>query len=316
MPARLEAKNSPFHNPKWVESVKKIYSLRVVTVKGEHSPTSFLLIERFGKKLVSLPYCDYGGPEKDGVMDFEYLDGEAKDLKVDYIEVRDPGKELEKQLLENGFSAGKEYDCFSIKLGKDKEWFWESLDKKVRNSIRKAEKEGLKVVQSFDLDAFYRIYRKTMKRHGTPHHPKKLFREILQKCRGKIFFAEIEGKKVAVSLFLPSGRGLYYWVNASERSYMHLNPNDLIMHEACLWGIENGFESIELGRSMSDRGTYLFKKKWATDERRMGYFFKFYKKTSMPDEVSKKYTALRSIWTLSPAFMTNFLGPRIRKYFP
>jgi predicted N-acyltransferase len=317
MASRRVAIKSPFHDLKWLKSVEKIYSLKMMSFKAGNSEIPFFLIDKMGKRLVSLPYCDYGGPAQDvGTLDFTMIDKAARDLDVDCVEIRNPGERMEKVLSQNGFAAGKEFDMFEINLKTTKERLWKSLNKKIRNGLRKAKREGLNVNIIDDMPSFYRLYAKSRKRLGTPHHPMEFFEETLKNCEHKMLFAELNGKKIAVSIFLLHNKRIYYWVNASDPKHVSMNPNDLIIHETAMWGIENRFESLELGVSRPMEGTHLFKKKWATASHRVGYYYRFYRKGGIQDKESAKYRLLRIGWRYSPMFVTNFLGPRIRKYFP
>jgi lipid II:glycine glycyltransferase (peptidoglycan interpeptide bridge formation enzyme) len=310
-------RKTPFHNPKWPESVRKVYGIKNFSIKEKNSEIVFFLIPKFGKKLVSIPYCDYGGFDLVAWnFNFRELNKIAKKHKVDYVEIRGPRKILEKKLEKHKFVNYETYDLFSLKLGDTEKVLWDSLDKKVRNSVRKANKSGLIVRKSNDLKAFYKLYKKTMKRHGSPHHSLKFFKEIHKNFRTKFMFAEKDGKKIAVSLFIIGNKKIYYLVNASAIEYLAMNPNDLIIHEMALWGIKNNFDSIELGRSRPNDGTHFFKKKWSNEKGEIKYYVKFYKKKDVPDPKSKKYVGLRRVWVSLPMFVTNFLGPKIRKYFP
>jgi len=63
-------------------------------------------------------------------------------------------------------------------------------------------------------------------------------------------------------------------------------------------------------------GTYFFKKKWATSSRQMRYYYKFYRKVDLQDKETRKYIIFRNMWGVAPTFLTNIIGPMIRKYFP
>lgn len=317
MNGKIKTKKTPFHGSGWLESIMKVYNLEKISIKEKNSEIIFLLIKKLGRKLVSIPYCDYGGFDINVKnFYFGYLDKKAEELGVDYVEIRSPSDALKPKLVENGFKNLKSYDQFSINLTVTDKKFWDNLNKKVRNSIRKAQKEGIIVREGNDLESFYKLYRKSRKLLGTPHHPLSFFEEIYKKCDSKLMFSELDGKKIAVSWFLIHDRKLYYWMNASNKKYIQMNPNDLIMFEIAEWGIKNKFKSIELGRSSPETGTYFFKKKWATSKKEMDYYYKLYKITEIPDKDSIKYIIIRKMWNMIPSFITNFIGPRIRKYFP
>ena len=58
---------------------------------------------------------------------------------------------------------------------------WKDTDRKVRNQVRKAQKEGLVVQEGGEelVDDFYSVFSRNMRDLGTPVYPKRLFAETL-----------------------------------------------------------------------------------------------------------------------------------------
>jgi len=156
--------------------------------------------------LVSLPYGDYGGflfsnLKVDWIL--KKLDGIAKENDVDYVEIREPNVKFGKHL--KSFETKFQYYNFVLNLNQPLEDIWKSFDKKVRNSIRKAEKNHVKVVEGNrkDLEEFYKLYLNTMKKLGSPPHSFDYFDNIFKFCSKnvKLLFAEYDDKKIAASIF-------------------------------------------------------------------------------------------------------------------
>src|SRR6185436_6210756 len=59
---------------------------------------------------------------------------------------------------------------------------WSSLDKKVRNQVRKAEKSGLTIASGGPelLNEFYAVFARNMRDLGTPVYTRALFAQVMQ----------------------------------------------------------------------------------------------------------------------------------------
>lgn len=75
---------------------------------------------------------------------------------------------------------------------------------------------------------------------------------------------------IAGAMFLVWNDVLYYKFGASTPEYLYLRPNDAIYWAGIRWGVERGMRLVDWGLSDLDQpGLIRFKRKWATDERRI-----------------------------------------------
>jgi len=317
-----------YHSTDWLKAIEESYDLQpfiIALMDGKKilNAIPFILIKSnfFGKKLVSVPYGDYGGfLFSDVKVDWllKKLDDLSRENDVDYVEIRDTNTKLERSL--ESFETKFTYYRFMLNLNRSLNDIWKSLDKKVRNSIRKAEKNHVKVVEASrkDLEYFYNLYLKTMKKLGSPPHSFDFFDNVFKFCSKnmKLLFAEYEDKKIAASIFFLHKKKIYYWKNASDEEYLYLRPNDLILFRMIEWGQKNNYESLDFGRARKHTGGFLFKKRWGGDIKEMKYYYKIYKDCEIPDPEEEKYKFLGGLWKSLPIFLIKRLGPKIRKNFP
>jgi len=317
-----------YHSSNWVKAVEESYQIKpfivgLVDKKKLINVIPFFLLKSnfFGKKLVSLPYGDYGGflfsnLKVDWILN--KLDDIAKENNVDYIEIREPNVKLGKHL--KYFEIKFRYYTFILNLNQSIENIWKSLDKKVRNSIRKAEKSHVKVVEGSrkDLEEFYRLYVNTMKKLGSPPHSFGFFDNIFKFCSKnvKLLFAEHNNKKIAASIFFLHKKKIYYWKNVSDKESLHLRPNDLILYKVIEWGQKKNYKSLDFGRTRMHTGGFLFKKRWSGKMKELKYYYRVYKDREIPDPEKEKYKFLGRLWKSLPIFLIRRLGPMIRKNFP
>jgi len=317
-----------YHSTNWIKAIEESYKIKpfiigLVDNKKLINVIPFFLIKSnfFGSKLVSLPYGDYGGflfsnLKVDWIL--KKLDDIAKENDVDYVEIREPNIKFGKNL--KSFEAKFQYHTFVLNLDQPIGDIWKSFDKKVRNSIRKAEKNHVKIVKGNkkDLEEFYRLYLNTMKKLGSPPHSFEFFDNVFKFCSKnvKLFFAEHDNKKIAASIFFLYKKKIYYWKNVSNEEYLYLRPNDLILYRMIEWGHRRDYESLDFGRARMHTGGFLFKKRWGGKMKELNYHYKLFKDIEIPDPEKEKYKFLGRFWKSLPIFLIKRLGPMVRKNFP
>jgi hypothetical protein len=158
----------------------------------------FLLIRSsvFPDKLVSLPFCGYGGPLLANSLDtataenalrmlLQNLKSVARILNVDYIELKPPPVFSSSILSAFGFAASQRYLTFRIDLRKSESKLWQNLKRDVKRRVTQAMKTGIEIksVGADNLQEYYDIYLSSMKRHGSPPHSYDLFKNICEARR-------------------------------------------------------------------------------------------------------------------------------------
>lgn len=151
-------------------------------------------------------------------------------------------------------------------------------DPRPRN-IRKAIKEGVKILRLNDTDAIDFLYQTHYQNitaiNGIPKE--KRFFEMVPSCFGneqfKIYAAEYDGKRIAALLLFYYNKTVEYFTPAVVEEFRNLQPTALIIYEAMLDAISNGYKNWNWGGTwLSQGGVYDFKKKWGTTDHRYFYY--------------------------------------------
>jgi len=288
-------------------------------------PLAHIRSRIFGSKLVSLPFCEYGGPLLSTSLDSSTLNvltklflktanGLARDLRVSYLEIRQPSLSL--SVL--GFSPLERYLTFRVKLAQGESEVWRNMNKKCRNAIRKAAKSGLKVldVDQVHVKRYYDLYLDTEKRHGSPAHSEAFFSSICRvfkkKRLAKMVLALYDGRAIGgVIVFCFDGK-IYWWSNVTDRKYGSLNPTNFLLWNVIQWGARNNFKIFDLGRTRSGtKGIYDFKRSWGGQPFSLTDYVRSTKNISLPDPYQQRYVILSRMWSKLPSMLAQRLGPMV-----
>ncbi|MBI2045150.1 peptidoglycan bridge formation glycyltransferase FemA/FemB family protein [Candidatus Pacearchaeota archaeon] len=323
-----------YSSPKMLELVQEMYSYPFFNVlfynKKEELigfiPFFSVKSSLFGNRLMSLPFSGHGGGlclKKDLAKEeikkiIKEMCNAIKEIsnkeRIDSVILRQINNFPEAYLNE-GFVFGEKEHTFLIELTNEKE-MWGNLDKKVRNGIRKAGKEGLKLIVEDSVYEWHKLHQKTMKRLGTPPVAKKHFKRIKEKFGGDflIFFAEYNGKKIGDISFFVNNGCIFWSTNDCLEEYRHLNVSSFLLFECIKYGIEKKCKFLDMGVSRDNSNNFSFKIKWKPklfDTSKMYYFFG---KENFISPNEKKYALVSNVWKrFMPESVANLIGPRIRK---
>lgn len=160
------------------------------------------------------------------------------------------------------------------------EVIWDNIISKNRNMIRKAEKNGIVIKhgQGLELfDEFIKIYNATMDKDNAEeyYYFKHEFYESIHddlKNNYEMFWAEYEGKIIAMSIMLFANKQMHYHLSGSMMEYRNLAPSNLLLYKAAIWGCEQGFKTFHLGGGVGSGEDNLYKFK-AAFNRKSDYRF-------------------------------------------
>ena len=151
------------------------------------------------------------------------------------------------------------------------EVIWKNIHSKNRNMIRKAEKNGIiiKHGQGLELfDDFIKIYNATMDKDNAeayyyfkPEFYKSIHEDL--KDNYEMFWAEYEGKTIAMSIMIFANGRLNYHLSGSNLQYRNLAPSNLLLYKAAMWGMEKGMKTFHLGGGVGSGEDNLYKFKIA-----------------------------------------------------
>ena len=148
---------------------------------------------------------------------------------------------------------------------------WTNIHSKNRNMIRKAEKNGvvIKHGQGMELfDEFIKIYNVTMEKDNAEKYyyfKREFYKSINEDLKDnyEIFWAEYEGKIIAMSIMIFANGRLNYHLSGSDIEYRNMAPSNLLLYKAAMWGCEKGMKTFHLGGGVGSGKDNLFKFKIA-----------------------------------------------------
>ncbi len=293
-----------FHNPEWHDFLEKEFRWLKFEYYLYRDKTIFPLA-RIGKKLISLPFCEYGGPlgdfdEKDILKNF-------KNIKVKvHPRIKTGESNVSTHWIEN-LNSLSEQELFN------------SFRKTLRHSIRDAQKNNLEIKECPDfksLKQFYNLYVDNLRRKKTVPYPFSVIKFLCnypnlqmksQSTNTELLLAIYKGRVIAGDLFLHYNPFVHYFISASDYKYRKLGANYLL-----LWGKIKSLigKDIIFDFGASPRGSKLeiFKRGWGGTE------MPIYQIGIKRSEESLRSSKLRNIWKLLPNFVIKLISPYFIKY--
>lgn len=275
----------------------------------------------FGRFLVSLPYVNSAGViAEDEAAAGVLIDRAvqlADQLNVRYLELRHEVEHKHPALTHQLTSKVH----MRLALPSSPEDLWKQFKPKVRNQIRKGEKQGLAVDWGGRelLGDFYGVFSRNMRDLGTPVFGRRLFRSILEEFAGKaeICVLRLDRLPIAAGL-LVHGNGMTEVPSASSlRRYNSTNANMLMYWHLLKRAIERGQPLFDFGRSSVDSNTFRFKKQWGAQP--VPAVWQYYvRKGSVGDmrRENGKYRCLINLWRRMPVGVSRLIGPMIVRGIP
>lgn len=275
-----------YHHPAWVRAIRLAYGYECACLgyedRGGRLRGVLPLLARSGvlsgRGLSSLPHTPIAGPLA------EHPEVAAHLLRAALERVRAGGVRLQvksrsPRLADSvtGLSSARWDDTYVIELPEHVEElrFGSSRNNaRIRWAQRKAAKEGVTVrvaEREDDLRAWYGLYLETMRSHGVPPRPYRLFHAMWELLwpsgMMRLLIAErVSGGRrrlMAGSIVLSCGRTATYAFNGRRREDLALRPNDVIQWTAIAQLCAEGVRSYDLGEvATTQAGLAEFKSKW------------------------------------------------------
>jgi FemAB-related protein (PEP-CTERM system-associated) len=328
--ANLEAKGQGIwsYHPTWLVVLREGLGQRPYCLEAvaDGQTRGFLLLSHlrsllFGRFLVSLPFINYGGPVADNETVAALLVDRAvalaDELKVRYLELRQ--EEPTRHPALNERRCDKVH--MRLALPATAAELWDQLTPKVRNQVRKGQKNGLTVAWGGQelLKEFYGVFARNMRDLGTPVFPRRLFGSVLEHFAGRAELCLVRGERKALAgALLLHGRGVTEVPNASSlRAYNHTCANMLMYWHLLERAVQRQQAAFDFGRSSVDSPTYRFKKQWGAVPTPAEW--QFYIRTGSAGTMRKdnpRYQRLIACWKRLPVAVTRLLGPFVVRGIP
>jgi FemAB-related protein (PEP-CTERM system-associated) len=201
------------------------------------------------------------------------------------------------------------------------EALWKLVDGKVRNQVKKGQKNGLTVAWGAHelLGEFYSVFTQNMRDLGTPVYGRSLFARTLDQFPEQAELCVVRSGRLPVAgALLLHGWGVTEVPSASSlRSHNHTNANMLMYWHLLERSIQRGQDVFDFGRSTPDSGPYNFKKQWGATPAQahwQSYLRLGSLEETRPD--NPRYRGFVWLWKRLPVRVTRLLGPRIVRGIP
>jgi FemAB-related protein (PEP-CTERM system-associated) len=272
-------------------------------------------------RLVSLPYCDYGGLLADTSVIAEALIDKAVDQAKQLhaaLEIRVPAPciVMEQAL---GFYQSTTKCRMILELRNPSDLLWDSFTTKLRTKVRRTMKNGFDFQMGKEelLSDFYHVFSRNMRDLGSPVHSIHWLRSVLVAFddRARIGVVYKDSFPVAAGIILSHGNAVTNPWASALREYDKLRPNTLLYWNLLKYASDNGFTFFDFGRSTPGNGTYDFKRQWGAVPMPL-YWYKqgshVRRKVRSGVDVPMR-SVLEWAWRKLPVSVANVLGPPIRK---
>jgi FemAB-related protein (PEP-CTERM system-associated) len=274
----------------------------------------------FGRSAISLPFLNDGGLLADdeavraALIDAATARGRA--FGATHLELRHRARQMP-SLPYRQHKLG-----LTLALPGTSEDLWKGIDRKIRNQVRKAQKEGLEAVTGGleHVEDFYRVFAENMRDLGTPVYPRRLFEETLRQFpdHARLTIVKYKGQPVA-SGFVIAWRGTVVnpWAS-SLRAFRHLCPNMLLYWSMLERAVQDGERVFDFGRSSPGGGTHQFKLQWGAVETPLHWEYVLLSRADVPNQgpTNPKFERAIQIWQRLPLALANAIGPYIARQLP
>jgi serine/alanine adding enzyme len=274
----------------------------------------------FGRAVVSVPFLNYGGvlasdAEATAAL-VEEAGAVARAFRASHVELR----HRDRQCPDLPFRQHKL--GFLRALPSTRDALWQATDRKVRNQVRKAQKEGLVCVHGGVelVDEFYRVFAENMRDLGTPVYTKRLFSSTLTIFaeRARVFVVRRGDQPMAVGItFGFRDTTIVPWAS-SLRAYRQLCPNMLLYWTMLEHAVSSGVSTFDFGRSSPGSGPHQFKLQWGAAEVPLHWEYVLLSAARAPEHgaASPRFSLAVELWKRLPLALANRLGPHIVRHIP
>jgi CelD/BcsL family acetyltransferase involved in cellulose biosynthesis len=323
-----ESGSTVFHHPAWAQLLSDCYGYRSFGFAGADEGGRIWggvpLLEvklplRGGRRWISLPFTDYCPPVlaqgADGARLASELAGVHAERRLAQVEIRG-------ELAGSGARPHVRGLRHTLPLEADASVVFDRFRRsQVQRAITTAESRGVEVRRgetATDLeDVFYGLHLKTRRRLGVPVQPKRFFRllwrHLVEKDLGFVLLAYSEGRPIAGAVFLSWKNSLVYKFAASDPAALKLRPNNLVIWRGIEWGCENGYTTLDFGRTdLGAEGLRRFKAGWGSEEEPLVY-------TTLGPEAETRASgradkAVEAVIRRSPLWVCRALGELFYRY--
>jgi FemAB-related protein (PEP-CTERM system-associated) len=318
---------SAYHHRSWLDIVGQAFGHPTKYLVAEAPrgivgvlPLVFFRSPVFGRFTVSMPFFNYGGVLADTPgTERALLDRAIAETRAA------GGSHLELRHVRQHFPdlmARRHKVAMALPLAHTVEQQWQTVDRKVRNQVRKAEKSGLQTVVGGAelLKEFYEVFARNMRDLGTPVYGRRFFSAILERCPGcsRLIVVRAAGRPAAAAFVHWHGSTMEVPWASAIRDFNPLCANTLLYWEMVRFAVARGLRTFDMGRSTPDEGTYQFKRQWGAEPRELVWEYWTAAGHAVPELNPKnpKFGLAIKAWQHLPVPVASAIGPWVVRNIP
>lgn len=317
---------SLYHTTRCVRFAADVFGLPCAWILAQEDSSRItgllpLVMQRgifFGRRWVSLPFFNVGGPlGLDDSIEHQLMlaAGElGRHSRVPVVEIRDT-------ICRSGFMARTDKARLVLELPQTLDELGTRLGAKLRSQIRRADRERpVVLVGGAELvPDFFSVFSVTMRDLGTPVYPVRFFERLLGDLAGDctIVLIRLGGRAAAAALLTHFRDTVEVPWAASLRSVRATSVNMRLYWECLAHAIARRAARFDFGRSTIDSGTYRFKLQWGAEPSALYWYYPLQQHGESPGPARERAIALmRGIWSRMPVVVANRLGAMVSPGLP
>jgi FemAB-related protein (PEP-CTERM system-associated) len=308
-----------FHLAGWRDVIGETFRQPTYFLFAERSgeiagvlPLAHLRSRLFGERLISLPFCVYGGvatKDDEARRALVARAGElARQLRVEFLELRN-------RRVQQDLPASDRYVTFRKTLDPDPQRNMNAIPRKQRAMIRKGVAKGLACSINAGVADFYRVYAESLRDLGTPVLPRRYFEALRRVFGDACEIATVrtgQGNRpiAAVMSFYFRDEVLPYY-GGGTRTAREFHAYDFMYWQLLVHALGRGARIFDFGRSRQGTGSFRFKTHWGFEPVPLPYQYDLVRAEGMPNVTpdNPRYHALIRLWQRLPVRATTLIGP-------
>lgn len=192
------------------------------------------------------------GDESVGADFIKLLDEYCRDHKIFFVKIEPDEKDF--GVIPMGFIRSSQtiqpLNTILVNIEEDDEIILQRMKQKTRYNIRLAERKGVKVETSDDIETFYLLARQTSQRDQFGIHSLGYYQtayQLFHNCgQCELFLARYAGKAISGIMVFANGNRAWYFYGASSNEHREVMSPYLLQWEAIQWAKRKGCSFYDL----------------------------------------------------------------------
>jgi FemAB-related protein (PEP-CTERM system-associated) len=310
-----------FHRSAWSRVIETAFNHRCHYVLAEQDgavtgvlPLAHVRTRLFGNRLISTPFCVYGGPvavDRDTAGALEAHAAKLREkLGACALELRD------RRHIEGDWTIRSDlYVTFRKPIVGDDDANMKAIPRKQRAMVRKGIQHGLTSSCDHNVATLHRVYAESVRNLGTPVFSRRYFAvlsEAFAHCSDVVTVLDGEQPIASVLNFYFRDEVLPYYGGGTLLARQRA-ANDFMYWEVMRRAAARGCRLFDFGRSKQGTGSFAFKRNWGFEPEPLYYRYRLAPGAAVPDNnpLNPKYRLFIAAWKRLPLAVANLLGPPI-----